>query len=75
MSLTPLQGCNLPPVLAVDDALAFKPYTDAFLIVAENGATKRPDLENSLELLKGAPVIGTVLNKVEGVGAGAYKKS
>ena len=66
---------DLPPVLAVDDALAFKPYTDAFLFVAENGATKRRDLEDSLKLLKGVPVIGTVLNKAERVRSGPSRKS
>lgn len=63
---------DLPPVLEVDDALAFKPYTDALLLVIENGATKREDLEKSLELLKGTPIIGTVLNKAAGVKAGTY---
>jgi capsular exopolysaccharide synthesis family protein len=54
---------DLPPLLAVDDALAFAPYTDAMLMVAENGATQREDLERALTILKDTPVIGTVLNK------------
>ncbi len=62
---------DLPPILAVDDALAFAPYTDAMLMVAENGATQRDDLAKALEILKDTPLIGTVLNKSE-VAPGAY---
>ena len=65
---------DLPPVLAIDDALAFTPYTDAMLMVAENGATRREDLENALQLLKGAPIVGTVLNKTEKPKFSGYKK-
>lgn len=54
---------DLPPVLAADDAIAFSPYVDAMLVVAEAGGTSRDDLEKALELLKDAQVIGTVLNK------------
>jgi Mrp family chromosome partitioning ATPase len=54
---------DLPPILAADDALAFAPYTDSLLLVAEAGGTSRDDLQKALEMLKGAPVIGTVLNK------------
>jgi len=54
---------DLPPILAADDALAFSPYIDAILMVAEDGETRIEHLEKSLEVLKGAPIIGTVLNK------------
>jgi len=54
---------DLPPILAVDDALAFAPYTDAMLMVAEDGGTQRDDLETALRILKDTPLIGTVLNK------------
>ncbi|CAG0938051.1 Putative tyrosine-protein kinase YveL [Gammaproteobacteria bacterium] len=54
---------DLPPILAADDALAFAPYTDSMLMVAEAGGTSREDLQKALEVLKSAPVIGTVLNK------------
>jgi capsular exopolysaccharide synthesis family protein len=54
---------DLPPILAADDALAFAPYTDAMLMVAEAGGTSQDDLQKALAVLKGAPVIGTVLNK------------
>lgn len=67
---------DLPPILAADDALAFAPYTDAMLIVAEDGGTSREDLEKALEVLKGVPIIGTVLNKTATpkAGYGYYKQ-
>lgn len=54
---------DLPPILAADDALAFAPYTDAMLMVAEAGGTSREDLQKAIAVLKGVPMIGTVLNK------------
>jgi len=65
---------DLPPILAVDDAIAFAPYTDAMLMVAENGATKREDLEKALKILKDTPLIGTVLNKSNTVSPDPYGK-
>lgn len=65
---------DLPPILAVDDALTFSPYTDAMLMVAENGATQRQDLETALDILKNTPMIGTVLNKSTSANAHYYGK-
>jgi capsular exopolysaccharide synthesis family protein len=56
---------DLPPILAADDALAFSPYTDCFLMVAESGGTKKEDLQQAFEILKNTPLVGTVLNKSE----------
>jgi protein-tyrosine kinase len=56
---------DLPPVLMVDDALAFAPFVDAFLLIIEEGETAKPALTQARELLKNANVIGTVLNKGE----------
>ena len=56
---------DIAPVLNVDDALTIAPHIDCFLMVAENGRTSREELQKSLELLDGFPVIGTVLNKAE----------
>ena len=61
---------DLPPILSSDDALAFSPYTDAFLMVLEEGKTKKTELENSLRLLKDVEVIGTVINKSREIKAG-----
>jgi capsular exopolysaccharide synthesis family protein len=56
---------DLPPILAADDALAFSPYTDCILMVAENGTTRKEDLQKAYEIVKNAPLVGTVLNKSE----------
>jgi capsular exopolysaccharide synthesis family protein len=65
---------DLPPILALDDAIAFQPYTDAMLMIAENGATKREDLARALELLHDTPLLGTVLNKSDtALRGGSYK--
>lgn len=54
---------DLPSILSFDDALAFSPYVDAFLLVLEEGKTKKSDIEHSLRLLEDVEVIGTVINK------------
>ena len=56
---------DLPPLLATDDALAFSPYVDSILLVAEDGKTSREDLKQVKTILKDTNIIGTVLNKVE----------
>lgn len=70
---------DLPPILAADDALAFSPYVDCVLMVAESGTTRKDDLQQAYEILKNVPLVGTVLNKSEspttGYGyGGAFKK-
>lgn len=55
---------DLPPLLHTADVLAFSPYTDALLLVVEEGRTTAEDLQRALALIKGSrPVLGTVLNK------------
>lgn len=54
---------DLPPILAADDALAFSPYVDALLMVAECGGTSKDDLQQAYDIVKSTPLIGTVLNK------------
>jgi capsular exopolysaccharide synthesis family protein len=61
---------DLPPILAADDALAFSPYTDCFLMVAESGGTKKDDLQKAFEILKNTPLVGTVLNKSDAPASG-----
>lgn len=61
---------DLPPILAADDALAFAPYTDSVLMVAEAGNTRKEDLQKAYDLLKGTPLLGTVLNRSETQSAG-----
>jgi protein-tyrosine kinase len=56
---------DLPPVLDRADVLAFSPQLDALLLVVEEGKTSEPDLQQTLQVLQGgAPILGTVLNKV-----------
>ncbi len=54
---------DLPPLLASDDALAFSPYVDAVLLVIEEGKTRRDQITQAADLLKGTHFLGTVLNK------------
>lgn len=55
---------DLPPLLHTADVLAFSPYTDALLMVVEEGKTTGEELKRALALIKGSrPVLGTVLNK------------
>ena len=56
---------DLPPLLATDDALAFSPYVDSILLVAEDGKTSKEDLKQVKNILKESNIIGTVLNKAE----------
>ena len=54
---------DLPPVLAVDDALAFTPHVDAPLLVVEEGQSKDEEVRHCLDLLNDSNLIGAVLNK------------
>ena len=63
---------DMPPLLAVDDALAFSPNVDAVLLVAENGATTEDDLRRAVDCLSNVPILGTVLNKSEGTSSDKY---
>ena len=55
---------DLPPLLHTADVLAFSPYTDALLLVVEEGNTTAEELQRALSLVKNSrPVLGTVLNK------------
>lgn len=57
---------DLPPVLTCSDVLAFGPLLDAVLLVAREGVTRRRDVEESIQRLKGAvPILGTLLNQVD----------
>lgn len=63
----PMRLCifDLPPVLSSDDVLAFAPYLDSMLLVAEEGKTIRSELARSAELIQGSNhnLMGTVLNR------------
>jgi exopolysaccharide/PEP-CTERM locus tyrosine autokinase len=55
---------DLPPLLHTADVIAFSPYTDALLLVVEEGRTTAEEVQRALSLIKNSrPVLGTVLNK------------
>ena len=55
---------DLPPLLYAD-ALAFAPLVDGIILVVEAGSTPREEIVRAQEMLKGFPVLGFVLNKIE----------
>jgi protein-tyrosine kinase len=55
--------CDLPPLLSTDDAIALLPQMDCILLVVADRSTKKPELEQTLHLLEGSPLLGVVLNK------------
>lgn len=57
---------DMPPLLYTDDLLAFGAHVDGLLLVAREGRTKRADFAETLDLLGGINVIGTVLNNSAG---------
>lgn len=54
---------DLPPVLLVDDVLAFSPELDSVMVVCEEGRTKNEELQRTLELVQLTNLLGVVLNK------------
>lgn len=54
---------DLPPVLVVDDALAFSSQADSFLLVVGEGSTQADEIIAAHQVLSEANVLGTVLNK------------
>ena len=55
---------DLPPLLHTADVLAFSPYTDALLLVVEEGKTTAEEVQRAMSLVrKSHPLLGTVLNK------------
>ena len=54
---------DLPPLLATDDALTFLQYVDACVLIFQEGSTPKREIRQTMELLDGYNVIGTVLNK------------
>jgi len=64
---------DLPPAMAQDDVIAFRPHFDCILMVVGGGITKASDVRESIRRLgEDKPVIGIVLNKAEGEGVDDY---
>jgi len=56
---------DLPPLLNLDDAQVILPNVDSTILVVENGKNTQSEVQNSLQLLAGTNLIGTVLNKAD----------
>lgn len=63
---------DLPPLLNIDDSMVILPNVDSTLLVVENGKNTQSEVLNSLRLLEGTNLIGTVLNKVDEEVRGYY---
>lgn len=58
--------CDLPPAFANDDASIVLREIDAYLLVVEEGKTTARQVRDSIEVLKPAICMGTVLNRYRG---------
>ncbi|MEJ5186654.1 MAG: polysaccharide biosynthesis tyrosine autokinase [Candidatus Geothermincolales bacterium] len=58
---------DVPPVLAVSDAVALAPYVDGVLLVASHGIATREGAKRTVEILSKveARILGVVVNNVE----------
>jgi len=54
---------DLPPMLLVDDCIAFLDHVDACVFVVEEGTTKSEEITRALSLINDEKMIGTILNK------------
>ena len=64
---------DLPPALAQDDVIAFRPHLDCILMVVGGGMTSAREVRESIRRLgEEKPVVGIVLNRAEGQGVGEY---
>lgn len=64
---------DLPPVLAVDDAVAFASKADCALVVASEGESRLPEIDSCVaQLARVTTVVGVALNKSAFPSRGAY---
>lgn len=54
---------DMSPMLGCDDTIAFLPKIDCVLLVVASGQSREPEIKESMRLLKGVNIVGTVLNK------------
>lgn len=57
---------DLPPVFADDDAMIATQKLDGYLLIADTGVTPAKHVTDSIERLKPAACLGTILNRYEG---------
>jgi capsular exopolysaccharide synthesis family protein len=53
---------DMPPLLSQDDTIAFLPHVDGVLLVVRDGKTQTEDLNQCMNALGNANLLGTVLN-------------
>lgn len=63
---------DLPPILAADDVLAILPRVDCVLMVVGNGTTTRKEIDEAMNRLSKAHLLGVVLNKDDAPSSNAY---
>lgn len=65
---------DVPPLLAVADAVAFASVVDGIVMVIEEGKTSLPDVKKAVELIPRDKLLGYVMNKQGGLMKTAYGK-
>jgi Mrp family chromosome partitioning ATPase len=60
------------PSLLCTDPIVLSNYVDGILLVVEDEKTNTEDIKRMMDLMKGKPVIGTVLNKAKSEIRAAY---
>ena len=64
---------DLPPALAQDDVIAFRPHFDCVLMVVGGGITTAEEVREATRRIgEDKPILGVVLNKAEIEGQYAY---
>ncbi|MCC5972569.1 MAG: CpsD/CapB family tyrosine-protein kinase [Rubellimicrobium sp.] len=64
---------DLPPALAQDDVIAFRPHMDCVLLVAGGGLTTPREMKETVRRIgEDKPVVGVILNKADGVSIAEY---
>ena len=63
---------DLPPVLAADDVMTVLPRVDCVLMVVGSGVSTQNEVEEAMNRLSKASVLGVVLNKDEAPAQNAY---
>jgi Mrp family chromosome partitioning ATPase len=64
---------DMPPALALDDVIAFRPYFDCVLIVAGGGKSTAREMKETVRRIgDDRPVVGVILNQGQGEGADDY---
>lgn len=64
---------DMPPALAFDDVIAFRPHFDGVLMVVGGGETRPDDVREVMRRLgEDVPLLGVVLNQAEGEDGSDY---